>query len=154
MSSQKTTNMNLHKWVLSDPVKMAEFNENFQKIDAAIAAGAKIATGSYVGTGTYGSSHPCSLTFDFVPQLLMLFEAGGIRYYITTTSSTSHRDYIFVLDGVGEEYTTIFSDGSYPNTYAVSMKKSADGKTIYFTGNNDYQQCNKKGVTYRYLVIG
>jgi hypothetical protein len=36
MSSQKTPNLNLHKWVLSDPIKMGEFNENFAKIDAAV----------------------------------------------------------------------------------------------------------------------
>lgn len=33
MSSQKTTNLNMHKWVPTDPVQREEFNENFQKID-------------------------------------------------------------------------------------------------------------------------
>ena len=33
---------------------------------------AKIQTGSYVGTGTYGASNPCSLTFDFVPKLILI----------------------------------------------------------------------------------
>ena len=33
---------------------------------------AKIQTGSYVGTGTYGASNPCSLTFDFVPTLVIV----------------------------------------------------------------------------------
>lgn len=33
---------------------------------------AKIAVGSYVGTGTYGKDNPCSLTFDFVPRILVL----------------------------------------------------------------------------------
>lgn len=33
---------------------------------------AKIQTGSYVGTGTYGSSNPCSLTFDFVPKCVLI----------------------------------------------------------------------------------
>lgn len=33
---------------------------------------AKIAVGSYVGTGTYGKDNPCSLTFDFSPQILFL----------------------------------------------------------------------------------
>ncbi|MCI9468902.1 MAG: hypothetical protein HFG45_06340, partial [Oscillospiraceae bacterium] len=75
MSSQKTTHLKLHRWIKSDPIKMAEFNENFQKLDEAIAAGAKIATGSYVGTGTYGSSNPCSLTFDFVPQIVFITSA-------------------------------------------------------------------------------
>ena len=140
----------MHRWIKSDPIKMAEFNENFQKLDEAIAAGAKIATGSYVGTGTYGSANPCSLTFDFPPQILMMFEASGIRYYISTTASTSHSDYIFILTGVGEEYVSLYSSGDY----YFNMKKSSDGKTLYFTGGRDYQQCNKKGVTYRYMAIG
>ena len=111
---------------------------------------ARIATGSYVGTGTYGSANPCSLTFDFPPQILMMFEASGIRYYISTTASTSHSDYIFILTGVGEEYVSLYSSGDY----YFNMKKSSDGKTLYFTGGRDYQQCNKKGVTYRYMAIG
>ena len=35
-----------------------------------------IATGSYVGTGTYGPDHPCSLTFDFSPMLVIVYETG------------------------------------------------------------------------------
>ncbi len=34
------------------------------------AGAVQIATGSYVGTGTYGADHPCSLTFDFSPQIV------------------------------------------------------------------------------------
>lgn len=33
MSSQKTPNLNMHKWVATDPVQRTEFNDNFQKID-------------------------------------------------------------------------------------------------------------------------
>ena len=34
MSSEKTANFNLHKWIGKDYVKRTEFNENFDKIDA------------------------------------------------------------------------------------------------------------------------
>lgn len=37
MSSEKTTNLNLHKWVPMDPLQRAEFNDNFAKIDAHAA---------------------------------------------------------------------------------------------------------------------
>ena len=44
-----------------------------QYIEDAIAnAGVKFAMGSYVGTGTYGSSNRTSITFDFVPKVVML----------------------------------------------------------------------------------
>lgn len=33
MSSQKTTNLNMHKWEPADAVQRTEFNDNFQKID-------------------------------------------------------------------------------------------------------------------------
>ena len=36
------------------------------------AGAVQIATGSYVGTGTYGADHPCSLTFDFSPKLVVV----------------------------------------------------------------------------------
>jgi hypothetical protein len=36
MSSQKTTNLNLHKWIGTDNVKRIEFNENWDTIDAQI----------------------------------------------------------------------------------------------------------------------
>lgn len=50
----------------------ALLNGNTTAISDLVANGPKIQTGSYVGTGTYGSSNPCSLTFDFVPQLVIL----------------------------------------------------------------------------------
>ena len=40
------------------------------------AGAVQIATGSYVGTGTYGADHPCSLTFDFSPKLVIVYEIG------------------------------------------------------------------------------
>lgn len=59
-------------------------------IDAANANAntkAKIQTGSYVGTGTYGSSNPCSLTFDFVPRMVVVVGCF-VRSYEVTQSET------------------------------------------------------------------
>lgn len=36
MSSEKTTNLNLHKWIGTDYVKRLEFNENFETIDQTV----------------------------------------------------------------------------------------------------------------------
>lgn len=36
MSSNKTSNLNLHSWVRTDPFSMDEFNENFNAIDKAV----------------------------------------------------------------------------------------------------------------------
>lgn len=40
-------------------------------------AGVKIATGSYVGTGKCGSSNPNTLTFEFVPKLVIVTPSSG-----------------------------------------------------------------------------
>lgn len=145
MSSQKTANLKLHKWVKSDPIKMTEFNENFQKIDAAIAAGAKIATGSYVGTGTYGSSNPCSLTFDFAPRLFMLFWNVGLLWKFTSGDM-----FMINLEGIETDYKRLWSSSS--NSFWA--KKSEDGRTIswYYTYNAN-AQCNYKGDKYFYVAI-
>ena len=34
MSTNKTANLGLHSWVRSDPFKMAEFNDNFDKLES------------------------------------------------------------------------------------------------------------------------
>lgn len=39
---------------------------------ANLSASVQIETGSYVGTGTHGASNPNSLTFSFVPKLLII----------------------------------------------------------------------------------
>lgn len=64
-------------FIESDQPTMAAFNEKFSAaisaaIDGALDVGIKVEVGSYVGTGTYGSSNPTSLTFDFVPKLIIL----------------------------------------------------------------------------------
>lgn len=41
---------------------------------------AKVETGSYTGTGNYGQSSSCSLTFSFVPSLLIISSNNNQRY--------------------------------------------------------------------------
>lgn len=59
---------------------------------------ARVQVVSYVGTGTYGSSNPNSLTFDFVPKIVMircggddkLFDAFYGMIYVTTDLSSGY----------------------------------------------------------------
>lgn len=153
MSSQKTTNLGLHKWVLSDPVKMAEFNENFQKIDAAIAAGAKIATGSYVGTGTYGSANPCSLTFDFPPRFLLLF--SDLPYRKDYVSSVWNAQGGIVLLSRAMESVQIYES----NGTKGYLRLAWSGNTLswYYEvsggGSNVLLQYNQLNTTYYHAAI-
>lgn len=49
----------------------------YSAIADVVGAAAKIATGSYTGTGQYGSSNKNTLTFDFVPKLLIIRGTWG-----------------------------------------------------------------------------
>ena len=122
----------------------------------------KIATGSYTGTGTYGADNPCSLTFPFVPKLIMLLghkntegvygpDLGAYSYGASLVNA--------VL------LTTAYQQGLGLSSYYASGtrgKKSADGKT--FTWYYNYEgsrpndgisyQCNISGVVYYYAILG
>ena len=55
MSTNKTQNYQFHQWLPEDVFLRSEFNENFAKLDAALAALAQtkaaVLTGSYTGDG-------------------------------------------------------------------------------------------------------
>lgn len=98
--------------------------------DNAVTA-PKIATGSYVGTGTYGASNPCSLTFDFVPTLVMIFGAGAAYFWGAT-----YFDY---------------DDGSRK----ISCTASVSGTTMsWYHASDASYQFNYGGSVYNYIAIG
>ena len=76
----------------------------------------KLQTGSYTGTGTYGQSHPCSLTFNFVPKLVLI-----------------------ILDGhINSQYLNIPSIAFYGQTTGLSMdnEPGTGWRTCTMTWNN------------------
>lgn len=112
---------------------------------------ARVQVLSYVGTGTYGSDHPCSLTFDFVPKVaMMLYRSNGsninnsaiyARFFPLTTLTTSYKDVFF----------------AQPNTNGNNgrMKISEDRKTVsWFNTYGAYYQENESGITYVVAAIG
>ena len=68
-----TQNLNLPQFEASDHIHHDDFNDAFRTLDAM----PRIATGRYTGDGTYGSAHPITLTFDFQPKVLLLFNCDG-----------------------------------------------------------------------------
>lgn len=123
----------------------------------------QIVSGSYVGTGTYGPDHPCSLTFDFVPKLIVLTHYGESPYWHTPLI----QDYsVWVMNtavlgtsdpGDKGEWTGLGIGGSSVGPVGY---KSADGKTVYWYNENSYAQAweknqfNSPGVTYYYVALG
>ena len=138
---QRTQNYNLCQWEASDRILRSDFNSDNAKIDAALAAGAKIATGSYTGTGEYGEEHPNTLTFDFVPKFVLIrMEGTHFDYGLTLFSPLSS----------GTPSVTGSTISSYDwidvlwNGQSVSWYNDSSANT----------QMNKNAATYFYLAIG
>ena len=124
----------------------------------------KIATGSYTGTGTYGADNPCSLTFPFVPKLIMLLGNVGADGSYSPSLGASSGGYCVHLINV-DKLTTTYQAGLGLANYSrfdAYGKKSSDGKTFSwyynYTGSrpNDgiNYQCNISGTVYYYAIIG
>ena len=96
--------------------------------------GAKIEVGSYVGTGTYGSSNPNSLTFEFVPKLVII-----------PVNSISGWP-VVAINGATKVY---WSDNS--NYFATF---NWNGNTVTWYGSSALYQLNNSGEEYEYIAIG
>lgn len=113
---------------------------------------------SYVGTGTYGSSNPCSVTFNFPPKVVRLLgeiSSGGnftvCSIYPKNTNYGIHSAILFT-----KALTTTYKArlGFSENNYTASYCKiSQDGKTVTWYNNGD-DQINTAGYTYYFLALG
>ena len=157
----------------SDAVFSGSRTDRYQPVTgyAAIPAGttieylgklgdkARVQVVSYVGTGTYGSDHPNSLTFDFVPKVVMfidyVYTDGTNRgnHYIDNYSKFYYEMSRLSTEKLTGAYTKNNGFGGYgPELYG---KKTNGGKTItwYSQSRSDYQ-ANSAGYIYTYLGIG
>lgn len=130
-----------------------------------------IYTTSYVGTGTSGQNNPNTLTFDFVPGLIWIYQLD------IKTSSNSSINSLLRSPGSGSEDPTNFpfcmcsnlttdyksnkgfqyhwNEGTMEYLY---IKKSEDGKTIswYYDHNNRAEEqfnSSSPGATFTYHVL-
>lgn len=120
---------------------------------------ARVQVVSYVGTGTYGADNPNSLTFDFVPKVVMfidyVYTDGTNRgnHYIDNYSKIYYEMSRLSTEKLTGAYTQNNGLGGYgPQLYG---KKTNGGKTItwYSQSGSDYQ-ANSAGYIYTYLGIG
>ena len=96
---------------------------------------ARVQVLSYVGTGTYGVDNPCSLTFDFVPKMVIIRQEGN---------DNAKFDWIIGMTSVGVHW-----DGYYSCFVAI------DGKKLSFYNPADsFYQMNEKGNKYYAIAIG
>lgn len=146
----------------------ATVDEVFAAIPEKINSAAKVATGSYVGTGTYGKDNPCTLTFDFTPKFVMVYEPDmGVLtgyYYEWLTEDGSDSSFNNYSNTLIAAYGAM-----YAQRYSRMHHRYSTDEVVsdYFTwGENTFSwysggystdatvQLNYGGKTYYYLAIG
>ena len=150
----KTVNYKLNKPEPTDPVHLADLNENADIIDAALkaatdaaiaaaAGSAKVAWGSYVGDGISGNrGNSTSITAPFEAKLLIVTNGGtfnGKTTNVTMFAVRGSATTVFLTKSAELYDANIFWEGNTVSWY-----------TIYSAKN----QMNEAGVTYYYVAIG
>lgn len=105
---------------------------------------AKIQTGSYVGTGTYGASNPCSLTFNFIPNVLFV-------------SAQSDVFAMFLVHGTLKGYSLRKENSNIDNSGKTAIIfVTWSGNTVSWYANNAWYQGNGNlsDESYSYCAIG
>ena len=147
-----TTNYQLPTWVKEDRIRMEDFNDMTDKLDAALGTVAKdiaakgncqIYITSYVGTGASGAGGPNTLTFPNAP-LLVLIHGGNSNAWGAYSEKMG-----IILQG-----THIF----VPQTTTVALWPttwSPDRKTVswYSVNSNAEEQMNTSGSTYTVIAL-
>ncbi len=126
---------------------------------AASLGVSRIETGSYVGKDTYGSGNANSLTFSFVPKIVVIHYFGS-----KSSSGTSGISLMFFADALTSSYkSSVYGSvlvSNYTNTYGGLFETSSNqyaklsGKTLSWYANSAKVQANVSGLTYRYYAIG
>ena len=129
MSTNKTTNYQLHSWVPEDTFLLSEMNENFEKLDEALnrevkklgedlEGTLKAVTGSYQGDGEKSRD----IALDGKPLAVIVEERGGYR-----TSGVSIMGGLITREmalGSGVQIT----DTGFATSYADSVHMNAKSK--------------------------
>lgn len=129
MSTNKTTNYDLHAWEPGDDFLRSEFNENFSALDtklhtveAALPSVKKlrIATGSYQGTG---SSVTQTISLGFRPRMVLAMCRG-----------TNYQYRALYVEGADASFGEITDQGftvsGYLNYSPTSKDTYADGSVM------------------------
>lgn len=138
------------------PVKGTDYwtEADKEEILAALAGsggsgGSNVASGSYDGTGTYGVNNANSLTFPFVPKLVLIVAHHNRTYEIDERDDWEYLASETFLHSI---FMVIATD-LLTTEYKGSMKKSADGKTIYWYSSSASMQRNESRDTYYWIAI-
>ena len=122
----------------------ATMSEVNAAISTALSGGAKVAAGSYTGTGKYGSSNKNSLSFDFVPKLVIVATKNGLM-----PSGGMWQSYCFIWT-YGQTSADKYNGGSTSYIYITQS-----GNTLsWYNKDGASGQCNDSGTVFYYVAIG
>ena len=111
----------------------------------------RIETGSYVGTGTYGVDNPNSITFSFVPKVVMI--CGDDTQLLFGTDYGAYPVFGVLWDQLSSEYKSISG-----NRYAGMSVKATDKTLSWYSKETSSKavayQLNTSGKVYRYVAFG
>ena len=134
-----TQNYQLHQWEGSDPFLRTDFNEDFKKIDSALASTAgstpKICVGTYQGSSA--EKEGITITLPFKPKVVLVW--GN---YFGTSSSRLDLHNGMAVEGVPLDNGILtLSDSGF------TAKSTTSG------GYHAYPDLNAN-LTYFYLAVG
>lgn len=125
------------------------FNKSIPLVTSSqISSYGKIQTGTYTGTGAYGSTYPTSLTFNFTPKLVLIFDTTGLFSH-PQNGQTYYVSYGMILwaPGISKDIVS-----SYPDKYRY-YTLTGNKFSWYADGPNANYQLNANR-TYRWVAFG
>lgn len=125
------------------------FNKSIPLVTSSqISSYGKIQTGTYTGTGAYGSTYPTSLTFNFTPKLVLIFDTTGL-FSQSQNGQTYYVSYGMILwaPGISKDIVS-----SYPDKYRY-YTLTGNKFSWYADGPNANYQLNANR-TYRWVAFG
>ena len=114
MASQETPNYRLSRWAGTDRILVEEFNDNWDKIDAALTAIGQYEILDEVTLETGGNSHVFDLTgFDWSK-----WQFVGVSVQASMNQTAQNQAYVTTLMGAPTDCTYRAGSFSYCATYA------------------------------------
>ena len=133
MASNHTTNYQLCQWEATDKVLRTDFNEDNQKIDAALAAIPRLILGTYTGDGTANQF----ISLERTPRAVLSMQSNG---YLSQQYQT-----VF-FGGLALESSPVIGGG----ITVIAIEEN--GFRVYENDNKDVH-ANTLDTVYHYLAV-
>ena len=135
---QHTENFQLGLWEPGDQVLHQSFNENTEKIEAALSQlsldRARFAAGTYSGNHQCGINNPTVLTVPFKPKVILIWG----------------KNYPYKVHGIAGQSAVCY----YKDTISSMDAIWSENSVTFYHSSSPSHQMNRNDDTYGYLVLG